>query len=91
MIKAPKTDTEFRISYAQSWNLAVAMVSNLKYPKMEIYQEEMEKWQKYFYQKLVLDLVEKEGTEALNKLNSDRPDKVEKHKLDYVYDLPEQE
>ena len=87
MIKAPKTDTEFRISYAQSWNLAVAMVSNLKYPKMEIYQEEMEKWQKYFYQKLVLDLVEKEGTEALNKLNTDKPDKLAKHKADFVEDL----
>ena len=28
--------------------------------------------------------------ELLNKLNSDRSNKIEKHKLDYTYDLPEE-
>ena len=91
MIKAPKTDTEFRISYAQSWNLAVALIAP-RYQAMEkvdpiLAQETLESWQKYFYQKLVLDLVEKEGNEALNKLNTDRSDKIAKHKIDAVEDL----
>ena len=43
-------------------------------------------WLKYF------NYFEKDNTkELLNKLNTDRPDKIAKHKLDYVYDLPEQE
>ena len=89
MIKAPKTDTEHRISFAQSWNLAVAIYG----PSIpsKIARENIEIWQQYLYQKLVLDFVESEGKDALNKLNTDRSDKVQKHTLDVIYDLPEQE
>lgn len=86
MIKAPKTDTEHRISFAQSWNLAAEMTSNANLPRPQK-EKLLEEWQKYFYQKLVLDLVEKEGNEALNKLNTDRSDKIAKHKIDAVEDL----
>ena len=60
------SDTQERIAYAQSWNLAVAMYGNLddgdreKYGKSPISElssgtnteATLEKWQKYFYQKL---------------------------------------
>ena len=103
MIKAPKTDTEHRISFAQSWNLAVALIApvvpRLTEPTNEkevkernkALRDTIENWQKYFYQKLVLDFVESEGKDALNKLNTVRSDKVQKHTLDVIYDLPEQE
>lgn len=97
MIKAPKTDTEHRISFAQSWNLAVTMIPDewklelrLKHfheSSRETIINELERWQKYFYQKLVLDFVESEGKDALNKLNTDKPDKLAKHKADFVEDL----
>ena len=88
-IKAPKTDTEFRISYAQSWNLAVAVLSEEEKNKSEKFNLEPKllAWQKYFYDKLVTELIEKEGNEALNKLNTDRSDKIAKHKIDAVEDL----
>lgn len=86
-IKAPKTDTEYRISFAQSWNLAVAMMANHIEISGDEHKKHLERWQKYFYQKLVLDFVESEGKDALNKLNSDPLDKAHKHRQDFVEDL----
>ena len=51
--KSKDTDTQGRIRYAQSWNLAVALVgSAYRYGVYNATQQEIEFWQKYFYLKL---------------------------------------
>lgn len=49
----PRTDTDFRIAFAQSWNLAVAMVARSPSKLDEVMKERLEEWQVYFYKKLV--------------------------------------
>ncbi|MEK6809792.1 MAG: hypothetical protein AABY40_03895 [Nanoarchaeota archaeon] len=53
------TDTQERIRFAQSFNLAVQLVSNLGVKKLDdsvkdndVLKEVIEYWQEYFYQKL---------------------------------------
>ena len=50
------TDTQERIKYAQSWNLAVQFITgwniNDDFGSDEIRKAFIEEWQKYFYQKL---------------------------------------
>ena len=85
----PKTDTEFRISFAQSYNLAVALVAGYVSAVVnpEGTKNEIEKWQKYFYQKLVGDFEEAELKANLNQLNSDKSDKKAKAEFSFVEDL----
>ena len=91
----PRTDTDYRIAYAQSFNLAVAMVAplygdtknRLDTPEAK---ERIELWQAYFYKKLVDDCIEDDLEDNLKKLNSDRSDKVAKHRIDYIEDLDQQ-
>lgn len=47
-----KQDTQDRIAYAQSWNLAVAVLSEKNKFHSDELQHNIEYWQKYFYEKL---------------------------------------
>ena len=87
----PKTDTDFRIAFAQSWNLAVAIVAPIYNLDSDICKPILEGWQKYFYDKLVTEPLEEDLKSNINKLNSDRPDKKSKHTLDFVEDLEQPE
>ena len=96
----PKTDTDFRIAFAQSWNLAVALIApvvpRLTEPTNEkevrernkALKDTMEDWQKYFYDKLVTEPLKED---MIKQTNGDKSDKIAKHRIDYIEDLEQPE
>lgn len=88
---APKTDTEYRIAYAQSWNLAVAMVAPERRasPLMKDVKHETQKilkhWQTFFYDQLVTKFEEE------LKKEQNKKEVRAKSELDFVQDLEDED
>lgn len=68
----PQTDIDKKIMYAQSWNLAAQVMSNNKDTKSIEFEEELDEWQEYFYDKLMQPYAELENQKSVEMEKKDQ-------------------
>ncbi len=80
----PQSDIDFRIAFAQSHNLSVALVapSTQNWRANNEIEEKLEYWQAYFYKKLVTEPIA-EAKEAVRK-EKGYPDEILNNEVDDI-------